>query len=580
MERCREMDFVSRASNRRALTKLPAVFLLFLLAVHAPAADTDLAKRASQLAQQQQWKQVIYLIEPVQARSPDLQFYYGIALAQVGRLDDARNALLAGARAQPRDKRFPLELGGVAFKQKLYPEAVRYLRRAVELDPGDAYANEFLATVYFLQGNLDTALKYWNRVGKPRIAEVRLEPVPRLNPALLDRAFAFSPASILRAAELRTTDVRVRGLEIFPSYRFELVARQDEKYHIVFHNKERNGLGQNKKEALFRIFRGLPFQTLHLEVFNLGQKAQNLISFYRWDAEKRRVLAQFSAPFAGNPKYRYQLMTDLRGENWNIQSSFRGPTTLLGSLNMRRAALGFNFSSFASGRWQWSTGAEISHRDFRSVIPGVALTPELLVKAYQLKQLSKLDVSLWRFPERRLTLDSTISSQAGRLWSEPQHSFEKLQSALRLQWFPKSQGDDYEINHQIRAGKTFGELPFDELYMFGIQRDNELWMRGHIATRDGRKGSGPLGRNYFLSNFEADKNVYRKGPFDVQAGPFLDTGKIMDPIPGLGSHKWLWDIGPQLKVRAYGVGITVSYGKDLRSGNNAFYVTMLRESGH
>src|SRR5256886_4288715 len=473
MERRREMDFVSRASNRRALTTLPVVFL-FLFAPSAHTADSDLARRASQLTQQQQWKKVVNLIEPTQTRSPDLQFYYGIALAHLGRLDDARSALLSGARARPRDKRFPLELGGVAFKQKLYPEAVRYLRRAVKLDPGDAYANDFLATVYFLQGNLDAALKYWERMGKPQIAGVRSEPVPRINPALLDLAFAFSPASVMKAADLQTTDVRVRGLGVFSSYRFELLARQDEKYDIVFHYKERNGLGQNKKEALFRIFRGLPFQTLHLEVFNLGQKAQNLISLYRWDAEKRRVLAQFSAPFAGNPKYCYQLITDLRGENWNIQSSFQGPTTLLGSLNIRREALGFNFSSFASGRWQWSTGAEISHRDFRSVIPGVALTPELLAKGYQLKQLSQVDVSLWRFPERRLTLDSTVSSQAGRLWSEPQHSFEKLQSALRLHWFPKSQGDDYEINHQIRAGKTFGDLPFDELHMFGIQRDNEL----------------------------------------------------------------------------------------------------------
>src|SRR5947208_1567083 len=165
MERRREMDFVSRASNRPALTTLPVVFL-FLFAPSAHTADSDLAKRASQLAQQQQWKQVVNLIEPVQTRSPDLQFYYGIALAQVGRLDDARNALLAGARAQPRDKRFPLELGGVAFKQKLYPDAVRYLRRAVTLDPGDAYANGFLATVYFLQGKLEAALKYWERVGE------------------------------------------------------------------------------------------------------------------------------------------------------------------------------------------------------------------------------------------------------------------------------------------------------------------------------------------------------------------------------------------------------------------------------
>jgi len=27
-------------------------------------------------------------------------------------------------------------------------------------------------------------------------------------------------------------------------------------------------------------------------------------------------------------------------------------------------------------------------------------------------------------------------------------------------------------------------------------------------------------------------------------------------------------------VRVFGIGITFSYGKDLRSGNNAFYVSM------
>ena len=162
----------------------------------------------------------------------------------------------------------------------------------------------------------------------------------------------------------------------------------------------------------------------------------------------------------------------------------------------------------------------------------------------------------------------------GRIWSQPSHSFEKLQGSLRLHWFPQSQGDDYEIQHRIRAGKTFGEVPFDELFMLGLERDNDLEMRGHIGTRDGRKGSAPLGRNYFLSNWEADKNVYRNGIFTVKLGPFLDTGKITDASAGLGSQKWLWDLGAQATVRVFGVGVAFSYGKDLRSGNNAFYVSM------
>ena len=101
-------------------------------------------------------------------------------------------------------------------------------------------------------------------------------------------------------------------------------------------------------------------------------------------------------------------------------------------------------------------------------------------------------------------------------------------------------------------------------------------MRAHIGTRNGRKGSAPLGRNYFLSNLQIDKNVYEKGLLTLKLGPFLDTGKISDSFPGLGSHKWLWDTGAQLTVKAFGVGVVFCYGKDLRSGNNAIYVSMQR----
>ena len=135
--------------------------------------------------------------------------------------------------------------------------------------------------------------------------------------------------------------------------------------------------------------------------------------------------------------------------------------------------------------------------------------------------------------------------------------------------------DDYEVDERIKVGKAYGTLPFDELWALGIGGDNDLWMRGHIATRDGRKGSAPLGTRYFLSNWELDKNIHDFGLFRVQAGPLLDTGTMHDAIPALGSQKWLWDVGAQVKALAFGMGVSLSYGKDLRSGNNALYVTFV-----
>ena len=118
-------------------------------------------------------------------------------------------------------------------------------------------------------------------------------------------------------------------------------------------------------------------------------------------------------------------------------------------------------------------------------------------------------------------------------------------------------------------------MPFDELFMLGLERDNDLAMRAHIGTRDGRKGSAPLGRDYFLASWETDKNVYGNGLVKLKFGPFLDIGKIADSSTALGSQKWLWDIGTQAKLSIFGRIVAFSYGKDLRSENNAFYVKLL-----
>jgi hypothetical protein len=61
----------------------------------------------------------------------------------------------------------------------------------------------------------------------------------------------------------------------------------------------------------------------------------------------------------------------------------------------------------------------------------------------------------------------------------------------------------------------------------------------------------------------------------VSLGPFVDAGAIADSNPALGSHKWLADPGAQARLRVFSTVVAFSYGKDLRSGSNAFYVTLL-----
>ncbi len=490
----------------------------------------------------------------------------------------------AGRRLAPADPRFPVELAGIAFKQKNYPQTIRRLRQSLRLAPGDAYANDFLGTAYFLEGNLEASLKYWNRVGKPHDRRCARRPCYRaFRPHCSTTPSPFLRPAALTLPQLLDSGARLRGLGVFPQFRFDLDARKDGNFDVVFRAHELDGFGDSKLEAFFLLFQGLPFQEVNPQFYNLHRDAINFNSMYRWDAQKRRVFAQFSGPFEHSASHRWDLTTDLRNENWAIRNGFTGPAPVLANFNMRHEMAAFDLSSYGD-RFAWTAGAELSHRNFRSAVPGTGsgtasgtvLTPQMLATGYELKQQAQISSTVWRVPERRFTVNAAAASDAARLWSRPQESFEKLTGSILWHWFPQVKGDDYETSQQLRAGRTFGQVPFDELFILGLERDNDLPLRAHIGTRDGRKGSAPLGRDYLLENWELNKNVYGNGLFRVQLGPFADIGKIADPGTELGSHQWLFDTGAQAKLRVFGSGLVFSYGKDLRTGNNAFYVTFLQ----
>jgi len=148
---------------------------------------------------------------------------------------------------------------------------------------------------------------------------------------------------------------------------------------------------------------------------------------------------------------------------------------------------------------------------------------------------------------------------------------------LAAHWLPKATGEDYGTQLTLRGGRTFGDIPFDELFTLGFDRDTPLWLRGHPGLDDGQKGTAPLGRNYVLINAETDKILYRNGIFTLKVGPFLDTGRSYDPSGYFGSPIWLWDTGMQTKIKVLGrYEVVLGYGKDLRSGRNSFFTNVSR----
>lgn len=513
---------------------------------------------------------------PSEDESADHCFYRGLALSRLRHWEAARKAFEVGGRISPTDARFPRELAGALFQLKQFRGAKVALRKALKLDANDAYTQNFLATLYLLEGNLEAALKYWNPSQKPLVDQIASSPQPRLKADILDRAFAAAPAAQLLLKDFRNTEAWLEHLDVFPSYRFELRPKAGERFDLLFHSIEKNGWG-SRADRLFSIVRGIPLLTAHIDLFNLKQRAINLESWASFDAQKRHAFSEISAPLGGRPSWRGRFYADARKENWDLSRSYQGDAPLPGDLRLRRLAAGIELNNRVNWNWGWKGGFEISYRDFRNLPLVSSESDGLFTPGVAVKYMASVNKTLWRVPERRFTLQSGAGFDAGKLFREGSQRFTKLQGSLEAEWLPQAKSDDYRVTARFRGGHASGSLPFDELFIFGLERDNDLWLRGHIATEDRKRGSGFLGQDYLLWNWELEKGIYQISFLDLRLGPAVDTGRIYDRDQNFGSGAWLTDLSILFKARfRHNVAVILSYGKDLQTGRNAFYVTTSR----
>jgi tetratricopeptide (TPR) repeat protein len=536
--------------------------------------DLDTLNTVKELLAQQKWEAVLDLIPDSLRNPPDLDYYRGMALAALQRWPEAQAALERGQTKSPLDKRFPIELAGVAYKRGIHSSSKKHLRRALQLDPQEWYANDFLASLYFLEGNQEAAIKFWNRVGKPVLEEVQIRPVPRVDPILIDRCYSFAPASLLHRQDFLVTRARLDLLHVFSSYRFELVPRQDGKFDSLLRPLERNGWGSNTAEGLVSLFRGLPYQTVLPEFYNLKGSAFSLQSLVRWDAQKRRAFASIAGPIARDPAWRFRFQLDGRSENWDISESVRQTQEAPVGFKLQTLKAKIGVDALLGYRWKWGTMIEASSRHYKGEPTLSQGLPRYFAEGQGLKQVFHLEHQTASLPDHRFRLASFGVGQWGKILAAAGRPFGSLGGGLEWAWFPRARGSDFQVAGRLSAAKSVGDTPFDELYSLCLERDNDLYLRGHKGTRDGKKGAGPLGPDYFVVNLELNKEVYSGGLWSIVLTPYVDSGRTFDGSGYFGSGVWEWDVGMQLKLKVFErVSLIISYGKSLRSGRNTVYST-------
>ncbi len=542
---------------------------------------------------------------PNPAPQPDALLLRGLALAHLNRLDEAATTLSLGARLFPRDARFPTELAGVRYRQKRYPAAVRQLRRA--LQPGEGrkppaakpssdkpdirYAQNFLGTVELLEGNTQAALRAWNPVGRPVLADERVAPNGALPSLLLDRVFPFSPGSVWSERQYRRTRSELALQPLFAATSDELRPLADGRFDLQVHTVPHPSWRAEPVASAISTLRSLAYQAVNPEFWNLGHTAMSVTSYLRWDAQKRMILASLGSPIH-SPDQRLHLDLDARNENWNLTRTFETQslggqpqaTPSVAGLNQERIVFGAGLNELFGWRWLWQTEGEFSRRRFRSEA-GLPTGTAYFVNSSAAALRSSLLAHLVDAPFERLRVDAEAAVEADRYFSAPLTHAVRVTGSLDERWLPESSGDRYRLRMQERAGDTVGRIPFDQLWMLGFDRDNPLWMRGHNGLVNGRKGAAPLGTRYLLGNLDFDRMLWHDPFLAVRVGPFVDTGRIYGSAeqvaasgsgaasrPLFGSARWMTDTGIQGRVRLFsGSVLVMGWGHNLRSGGDTFY---------
>jgi hypothetical protein len=429
-----------------------------------------------------------------------------------------------------------LEQASTAFRSGDLETARRLLRKGP--DESNSLRNEFLATTYFLEDNLEAALKHWNRNGSPQLRELQMDFATRWDPVVLENTIGISRATVLRDSDYVTARKRLDASDTFSRYTFDLtpVEGRENEFDLSVRALEK------PRWSPIGWLSGLPYQTVTPGFTNIAGRAINIESIWRWDASKRRIAVAASGPVSASSRFEAGL--DVRNEIWEFEEA---------TIPVRREELHLGLRTVASHRWTWSSGGIFTRRP----------------SGFSLKYDGATNFDLLRIPERRLTVSTELHSQFGREFSSSRR-IARVEGGIKVDWLPRPRGDGYRVLLRARAGRVLGSANVDELFSVGIDRDEDLWLRGHSATREGRKGAGLTGRRYILWNSEVSKTLFERAFLKASIVPFADVARVGSVFV---------DAGTEFRISLASLAtFSVSVGRDLKAGRTLIFTNVTRQA--
>jgi tetratricopeptide (TPR) repeat protein len=556
-------------------TRGMSCFLTILLLGGVSLAQIDEAREAIDRGE---YVRAVNILSETLANRPDADayLYLGIAYRHMKEYQKAEDTFTEGSKRYPDDPRFHNELANLFLENNSLESARSALRRALVVDPNNNYASDQLATLDMSTGDVQAALRSWNKSGRPVINDILNNYYPSFSSWVVRRGITFHPGRTLRYSEWKTTESRLFETDNFTNVGLELEpTRIVDRYNAVVRTTTKTN---SPADILFGLVKGLPFQTSYLDLWNLDNSGINFNGLYRWDADRRRGGGGFKIPLPIAGLLSLEFGSLWRFERWNLSPTIRPELLPKARLIYKDTAMGIGVTHIPYYRVELAAGFLYRNRAASGELPQV-YTNSLNtgkftagVNLYLIDRKYQNQLRLEAFAARRSIIGNTQFTGGTA----------ELDNRVTLS---KDTGTYFDWT--VKGGTSRGLLPIEDYFVLGIDAPTTAnLLRGHRTTLDGQYGKGPIGSDFVLLNTDFNRrlktipffNTLNIPYFVVKGDIFFDAAKTWDRNDVFKPSKLLLDTGVGLRFETPTYSFNLIYGKSLRDGNNvwtAYYTRRL-----
>ena len=502
--------------------------------------------------------------------SPDVYLYLGIAYGHIKENQKAEDVLREGSRRYPEDSRFHAELANLFLDTNDVEAAKSELKLVLAIDPTNNFASDQLATIDMSRGEVQGALRAWNKSGRPYINDILHNYYLNYGSWVVKRAVAFRPAGTLRYSQWRTTEARLFetgnftnvGLEIEPT-------RIPDQYNAVVRTTRKTN---TLPDFAFNILKGAVYETSYVNVWNIANTGMNFNGDYRWSTNKRRLDGALKIPLPLAGLSFVDVGSTWRSENWNTSIQIEPQFQQSALFKYGATDIFARFKTIPNYRVELAGGFVYKNRYANGNIPQLVLNSQNTGKFIAETNLRFNDGTY----QNRLHLEGFAARPSVIGNTQFTGGVAELNNRVT---FSKETGAyfDWSVNGGTVRGNN---VPVDEYFVLGLDTiPNINLLRAHTASRFGKYGNGPMGTDFVLINTDFERRLatipffnnlnipYVRAKWEV----FVDGAKTWDRQHVFQPSELLIDIGGGIRLETPTHSFNLIYGKSLQDGRNVFY---------